>query len=102
MSCWREKNIVQSSAAQPISDNPVSHTLYAPAGDKQKNGRISGSHLTSQFSVVILNIRDDVRKTLSSASVSPRYFHHQQPKNRFNVRYRCWCYPGALVSELMN
>lgn len=60
MSCWREKNIVQSSAAQPISDNPVSHALYAPAGDKQKNGRISGSHLTSQFSVVIL--RDDVRK----------------------------------------
>lgn len=60
MSCWREKNIVQSSAAQPISDNPVSHTLYAPAGDKQKNDRISGSHLTSQFSVVIL--RDDVRK----------------------------------------
>lgn len=63
MSCWREKNIVQSSAAQSISDNPeVSHTLYAPAGDKQKNGRISGSHLTSQFSVVIRNIRDDVRK----------------------------------------
>lgn len=65
MSCWREKNIVQSSAAQPISDNPeASHTLYAPACDKQKNGRISGSHLTSQFGVMILNIRDDVRKTL--------------------------------------